>query len=71
MDKFKTQEETAYLDNIAIVLFVITRRYNVVWNKSEHKYSPKTLASVLCNVRIYAKIINQESTLATGFKKIW
>ena len=76
MEKFKTQEETAYLDNIAIVpsetvLFVITRRYNVVWNKSEHKYSSKTLASVLCNVRIYAKIINQESTLATGFKKIW
>ena len=76
MEKFKTREETVYLDNIATVpsetvFFVITRRYNVVWNKSEHEYSPKTLASVLCNIRIYAKIVNQESTLATGFKQIW
>ena len=82
MEKFKTQEETYYLDNITIAQceivfmligrrFNVVRRYNVVSNKSELKYSPKTLASVLCSVRIYAKIIIQEFTLVTGFMKIW
>ena len=76
VEKFKTQEETYYLDNITIapcetVFVLIARRYNVVSNKSELKYSPKTLASVLCSVRIYAKIIIQEFTLVTGFMKIW
>ena len=62
VEKFKTQEETYYLDNITIVpreivFIVIARRYNVVSNKIEHKYSPKTLTSVICSVRIYAKVI--------------
>ena len=73
---FKTQEETYYLDNITIVpreivFIVIARRYNVVSNKIGHKYSPKTLTSVICSVRIYTKVIIQESTLVTGFMKIW
>ena len=43
MEKFKTQEETYYLDNKAtvqreIVFIVIVRRYNAVSNKTEHKY---------------------------------
>ena len=76
MEKFKTQEETYYLDNVTnvlrkIVFIVIVRRYNVVSNKIEHKYSPKTLTSVSCSERIYAKVIIQESTLVTGFMKIW
>ena len=46
MGKLKTQEETYYLDNITIapceiVFIVIVRRYNVVPNEIEHKYSPK------------------------------
>ena len=73
---FKTQEETYYLDNITIVpreivFIVIARRYNVVSNKIGHKYSPKTLTSVICSVRIYAKVIIQELTLVTGFMKTW
>ena len=76
MEKFKTQEETYYLDNITIVpreivFIVIVRRYNVVSNKIEHKYSPKTLTSVIYSVRVYAKVIIQESALVTGFTKIW
>ena len=76
MEKFKTREETYHLDNITIVpieivFIVIVRRYNVVSNKIEHKYSPKTLTSVICSVRIYAKVIIQESTLVTGFMKTW
>ena len=76
MKKFNTQEETYYLDNITIVprdiaFIVIVRRYIVVSNKIEHKYFPKTLTSVICSVRIYAKVIIQESTLVTGFMKIW
>ena len=76
MEKFKTQEETYDLDNITIVpreiVFLVTvKRYIVISNKIEHKYSPKTLTSVICSVRIYAKVIIQESTLATGFLKIW
>ena len=76
MEKFKTREETYHLDNITIVpseivFIVIVRRYNVVSNKIEHKYSPKTLTSVSCSERIYAKVIIQESTLVTGFMKIW
>ena len=77
MEKFKTQEETYYLDKPItivpreIVSIVIVRRYNVVSNKIEHKYSPKTLTSVICSVRMYAKVIIQESTLVTGFMKIW
>ena len=60
MEKLKHREETYYLDNITIVsreivFIVIVRRYHVVSNKSERKYSPKTLASILCSVRIYAK----------------
>ena len=71
MEKFKTQEETYYLDNVTnvlrkIVFIVIVRRYNVVSNKIEQKYSLK-----MCSVRIYAKVIIQESTLVTGFMKIW
>ena len=71
MEKFKTQEETYYLDNVTnvlrkIVFIVIFRRYNVVSNKTEQKYSLK-----ICSVRIYAKVIIQESTLVTGFMKIW
>ena len=54
-----------------IVFVVILRRYNVVSNKIEYKYFPKTLISVICSVRIYAKVIIQESTLITGFIKIW
>ena len=66
--KIKTQEETYYLHNIIIapreiVFMLIVRSYNVVSNKSEHKYSPKTLASVLCSVRIYAKVIIQKFAL--------
>ena len=62
MEKFKTQEETYYLDNVTnvlrkIVFIVIVRRYNVVSNKIEHKYSPKTLTSIICSVRTYAKVI--------------
>ena len=50
MRKFKTQEETYYLDNITIVpreivFIVIVRKCNVVSNKSEHKYSPNTYFS--------------------------
>ena len=76
VEKFKTQVETYYLDNITtvtgeIVFIVIVRRYNVVWNKIEHNYSPKTLTFVICSVRIYRKVIIQESTLVTGFIKIW
>ena len=76
VEKFKTQVETYYLDNITtvtgeIVFIVIVRRYNVVWNKIEHKYSPKTLTFVICSVRIYRKVITQEPTLVTGFIKIW
>ena len=76
MEKFKTQEETYYLDNKTtvqreIVFIVIVRRYNAVSNKIEHKYSPKTSTSVICSVRIYAKDISQESTLVTRFMKIW
>ena len=76
MEKFKTQEETYYLGNITIapreiVFIVIARRYNVVSNKIEHKYSPKILTSVICSVSIYAKVIIQEFTLVTGFIKIW
>ena len=76
MKKFNTQEETYYLDNITIVprdiaFIVIVRRYNVVSIKIEHKYFPKALTSVICSVRIYAKVIIQESTLVTGFMKIW
>ena len=76
VEKFKTQVETYYLDNITtvtgeIVFIVIVRRYNVVWNKTEHKYSPKTLTFVICSVRIYRKVTIQESTLVTGFIKIW
>ena len=76
MEKFKTREETYHLDNITIVpseivFIVIVRRYNVVSNKIEHKYSPKTLTFVICSVRIYRKVIIQESTLVTGFIKIW
>ena len=75
MEKFKTQEDPYYLDNITIVppeivFIVIVRRYNIVSNKIEHKYSPKTLTSVICSVRIYAKVIIQESTLVTGFMEI-
>ena len=75
-EKIKTQEETYHLDNVTIipreiVFIVIVRKYNVVSNKIEHKYSPKTLTSVICSVRIYAKVIIQESTLVTGFIKIW
>ena len=71
MEKFKTQEETYYLDNVTnalrkIVFIVIFRRYNVVSNKIKQKYSLK-----ICSVRIYAKVIIQESTLVTGFMKIW
>ena len=71
MEKFKTQEETYYLDNVTnvlrkIVFIVIVRRYDVVSNKIEQKYSLK-----ICSVRIYAKVIIQESTLVTGFMKIW
>ena len=62
MEKFKTREETYHLDNITIVpieivFIVIVRRYNVVSNKIEHKYSPKTLTSIICSVRTYAKVI--------------
>ena len=69
-------EETYYLDNVtivpsAIVFIVIVRRYNVVSNKIEHKHSPKTLTYVIWSERIYAKVIIQESTLVTGFMKIW
>ena len=76
MENFETQEETYYLDNITIapreiVFMLIVRRYNGVSNKSEHKYSPKTLALVLCSVLIYAKVILQKFTLATRFMKIW
>ena len=76
MEKFKIQEDPYCLDNITIVpreivFTVIVRRYNVVSNKFEHKYSPKTLISVICSVRVYAKVIIQESTLVTGFMKIW
>ena len=76
MKKFNTQEETYYLDNITIVprdiaFLVIVRRYNVVSIKIEHKYFPKALTSVICSVRIYAKVIIQESTLVTGFMKTW
>ena len=76
MEKFKTQVETCYLDNITIapgeiVFIVIVRRYNVVWNKIEHKYSRKNLTSVICSVSIYGKVIVQEPTLVTGFIKIW
>ena len=76
MKKFNTQEETYYLDNITIVprdiaFIVIVRRYNVVSIKIEHKYFPKALTSVICSVRIYAKVIIQESTLVTGFMKTW
>ena len=50
MRKFKTQEETYYLDNITIVpreiaFIVIVRKCNVVSKKSEHKYSPNTYFS--------------------------
>ena len=74
MEKIKTQEETYYLDNITIVsrdivFIVIVRRCNVV-SKIQHKYFPKALTSVICSVRIYAKVIIQESTLVTGFMKI-
>ena len=76
MKKFNTQEETYYLDNITIVprdiaFIVIVRRYNVVSIKIEHKYFPKALTSVICSVRIFAKVIIQESTLVTGFMKTW
>ena len=76
MEKIKTQEETYYLDNITIVsrdivFIVIVRRCNVVSNKIQHKYFPKALTSVICSVRIYAKVIIQESTLVTGFMEIW
>ena len=77
MEKFKTHEETYYLDNITIApreieFIVIVRRYNVVSNKIEHKYFPKTLSSVICSVRIYAKVIIQESTLVMGIiMKVW
>ena len=76
MEKFKIQEDPYCLDNITIVpreivFIVIVRRYNIVSNKIEHKYPPKTLTSVICSVRIYAKVIIQESTLVTGFMKIW
>ena len=75
MEKIKTQEETYYLDNITIVsrdivFIVIVRRCNVV-SKIQHKYFPKALTSVICSVRIYAKVIIQESTLVTGFMKTW
>ena len=75
MEKFKTQEETYYLDNITIVpreivFIVIAIRYNVFSNKIEYKYSPKTLISIIFGVRIYPKGIIQESTLVTGFMKI-
>ena len=74
MEKIKTQEETYYLDNITIVsrdivFIVIVRRCNVV-SKIQHKYFPKALTSVICSVRIYAKVIIQESTLVTGFMEI-
>ena len=76
MEKFITQEETCDLDNITIVpreiVFLVTvKRYIVISNKTKHKYSPKTLTSIICSVRIYAKVIIQESTLVTGFLKIW
>ena len=76
MEKFKTQEETYYLGNITtvpreIVFTVIIRRCNIVSNEIEHKYSPKTLTSVIPIVRIYAKVIIQEFTLVTGIMKIW
>ena len=56
MENFKTQKETYYLDNIIIVprevvFIVIIRKYNVVLNKIEHKYSPKALTSVIFSVR--------------------
>ena len=76
MEKFKTQEETYYLDNKTtvqreIVFIVIVRRYNAVSNKIEHTISIP-LTSVICSVRIYAKVIIQEEyTLVTGFMKIW
>ena len=52
MENFKTQEKTYYLDNITIVprgivFIVIARRYSIVSNKTEHKYFPKTLTSVI------------------------
>ena len=64
----KTQKETCYLDNITIVpreivFIVIARWYIVVSSKIEHKYFLKTLTSVICSVRIYAKVIIQKSTL--------
>ena len=76
MEKFKTHEETYYLDDTAIVpreivFIAIVRRFNVVSNKIEQKYSPKTLTSVICSGHIYAKVIIQESTLVAGFMKIW
>ena len=77
LEKFKTQEGTYYLDNITIVpreivFIVIVGRYNVVSNKIEHKYFPKNLSSVICSVRIYAKVIIQESTLVMGIiVKVW
>ena len=72
--KISNSGETYYLDNITIVpretvFIVIARRYNVS-NNIEHKYSPKILFSVICSVRIFAKVIIQESTLVTGFIKI-
>ena len=77
MEKFKTHEETYSLDNITIApreieFIVIVRRHNVVSNEIEHKYFPKTLSSVICSVRIYAKVIIQESTLVMGIiMKVW
>ena len=53
------------------VFIVIVRKYKVISNKVEHKYSPNTLASVNCSVRIYARVFIQESTLVTGCIKIW
>ena len=77
VEKFKTQEKTYYLDKITIepreivfILITMLQCYNVVSNKSEHKYSSKTLAFVLCSIHIYAKAIIQVLTLATGFMKI-
>ena len=78
MEKFNHQVETYYLDNITIepreIVFIVIVKvqwYNVVSNKIEHKHSPKTLLSVICSVRIYAKVIIQKPTLVAGFMKIW
>ena len=37
------------------MFIVVVRRYSFVSDKMEHKYSLKTLISVICSVRIYAK----------------